>query len=85
MKPKDFNKKLRLNKKTIAHLIDDELKFVLGGDSDPCVFTAPLCPKTAGCEITPNCVTTGQPYTVCHPTCATYTGGPNSDPCCETC
>ena len=85
MKPKAINKRLRLNKKTIVNLTDQDLEHLRGGASNPCIFTAPLCPKTAGCQITPDCVTTGHVYTVCHPTCATYTGDPLSDPCCQAC
>jgi natural product precursor len=50
MKPKVFNKKIKLNKKTIAHLNGNEMKEVYGGDQPPktrlCILTIsqPCCP-----------------------------------------
>jgi hypothetical protein len=43
MKSKKFSRKLSLNKKTIAHLIGDEMKYVYGGeDSNHPKFGCPL-------------------------------------------
>lgn len=53
MKPKAFSKRLGLNKKTIANLVNTEMKRVHGGhDSSPTcpiVTGCPPCPGTAGC------------------------------------
>jgi natural product precursor len=43
MKVKRFNKKLVLNKKTIADLSNDEMNALHGGESLPCTILAPTC------------------------------------------
>ena len=55
MKPKTISKRLGLNKKTIANLVNTEMKSVHGGhDSSP---TCPIvsvcrpCPVTEGCPL----------------------------------
>lgn len=67
MKSKKFNRKLMLNKKTVANLNTNEMNGVLGGggqDDDyltnscnPCAFT-PGCPESVGCPqvVTETCV-----------------------------
>lgn len=73
MKPKMFNKKLFLNKKTIANLVNGEMNGVYGGAKcdtftttcNPCAFIESYCGGPA--------------------TCATLTGNPQSNPCCNTC
>jgi hypothetical protein len=55
MKDKKIKRKLRLRKTTIAHLGVNGMNRVQGGDSNPCNFTLPDCPETAGCVQTPNC------------------------------
>ncbi|NIM12029.1 MAG: hypothetical protein GTO45_07915 [Candidatus Aminicenantes bacterium] len=54
MKTKNFKKKLRLNKKTIADFKIAELKGIHGGIDDPRVKTVihEYCPDTDGCGTT---------------------------------
>jgi hypothetical protein len=47
MKNKKFNKKLLLNKKTIANLKNGEMKKAQGGNTGP---TCPACPFTDFCH-----------------------------------
>jgi natural product precursor len=75
MKSKNFNKKLMLNKKTVANLGSNEMRDIQGG-ADTC--TCKTCVSTyLACE-----TTVGFPYTVCDSTCLSLTGTPQSDPCC---
>jgi hypothetical protein len=78
-------KKLALKKTTISHLNVGEMKNANGGEDFQIGVLTPECPPTTGCAITPACPTTGHVNTVCQATCASYTGGPNSDPCCIPC
>jgi len=69
MKPKKINKKMTLNKKTIANLSNGEMKLAVGGEtlkecSSPCETQLPL----------PRCTVTVEP------TCSTAT----FDTACET-
>jgi len=79
MKTKKLSKKLGLNKKTIADLNGKEMGYVKGR----CIET-----HFKSCiPLTDTCITCGN---TCNPTCdqatcATYTGNPQSDPCCNTC
>lgn len=79
MKPQKLNKKLSLNKSTVASLNSSEMGHLLGGCYTQ-VYSG--CPLTYTCFIT--CGKTCNP-TCNQATCATYTGNPQSDPCCETC
>ena len=60
MKPKVFNKKLSLNKKTIADLKNGEMNNVHGGINDTvaisctCVITGGCCPTQITCGPTGN-------------------------------
>jgi hypothetical protein len=64
MKPKTFEKKLSLNKKTIANLKDDELSHAVGGINEPptehtCM--ANTCPTDCGTCAT-HCTCAPPPY-----------------------
>lgn len=82
MKPKEFQKRLVVNKKTVAHLNNGEMKVINGG---ALVETAGICPS-------PEPLPTAAHYHTCDPACGTapsvcdsYTGNPQSNPCCPTC
>jgi natural product precursor len=49
MKTKKFNKKLSLNKKTIANLGNNELNYVLGGYPTDARICKPTTQCTGGC------------------------------------
>jgi hypothetical protein len=81
MKPKKFNKKLSLNKKTIANLNTNHMGIVQAGHDETsaicpytdcgCVtgrvtFCGDTCPAT-GCGAT--CATAGATCNTCHATC----------------
>lgn len=67
MKTKRFDKKLVLNKKTIAHLHNGEMKAVAGGNPPgPICKSAPLltCVSAFGWSC-PTCPQTGDPCLIC--------------------
>lgn len=49
MKPKNFSKKLKLNKKTIAFLNSGEMRVVYGGEPPPTWIWA-TCPPNMTCD-----------------------------------
>jgi hypothetical protein len=75
MKQKKFNKKLILNKKTIANLNNGEMKDVNGGKDD---ISNSLCITCFTCDTDCGATCFGV-------TCPTRTGTPQSNPCCKTC
>ena len=66
MKTKHFVKKLVLNKKTIAHLDNGEMKAIEGGEHDPPCKSVPLltCVSAFGWSC-PTCPQTGDPCLIC--------------------
>ncbi len=56
MRLKHFNKKLILNKKTIAHLINNEMKGIQGGGDSPKLSDAHvICPTDFSCPPQATC------------------------------
>jgi len=68
MKKKVFNKRLELNKKTVANLDGGQMGGVKGGGSSPliCIDTLNRCTQYATCMY--NC-TTADPNQICYITC----------------
>ncbi|NIM13661.1 MAG: hypothetical protein GTO45_16205 [Candidatus Aminicenantes bacterium] len=80
MKTKKFEKKLELNKKTIANLSNGQLGLVKGGDknvpveseSECCgTNTCGSCDTCLTCEATCNTAGCGCTDQTCHPPCVT--------------
>ena len=65
MKTKTFDRKLKLNKKTIVDLTYGDMRFVNGGKTGTCETQVP---QESVCLIcTEACPTANNPYTVCCP------------------
>lgn len=52
MKSKAFNKKLSLNKKTVANLNDKEMQVIYGGDTAEPSICITRCVSNCACTIT---------------------------------
>jgi hypothetical protein len=70
MKTKKFNKKLVLNKSTIADLAGGQMNKVKGGETEPKLcYQTQFCTTLAGHICDNTCACTTQPPYVCQDTC----------------
>ena len=78
MKKIKLNKKLQLNKETIAKLNNDQMNGVKGGASETCVTNCGTCATYCGtCVTCAGCET----ITACYTQCINTTAIPNCKAC----